>query len=93
MWGFAAAPVVSAVIKAGLEQRRHELLAAWAERLSVGDVLWPREERDPIPQNDLRRARLKLEDEYVTREAARIERPTSTAERAARMLHESVRWQ
>ena len=49
-------------------------------------------ERDPIPQSELRRARRTLDDDYVAREAARIERPTSIAERAARMLHESVRW-
>ena len=92
MWGFVAALAVRVVLKARIEQRRRELLPASAERPSVGAVLWPQHERDSIPpESELRRARRKLEDDYVAREAARIELPTSTAERAARMLHESVR--
>ena len=87
MCWFAAAPAVSALIESGGEQSRQELCAAWAERPSVGDVLWP--DRDRISNQELRRALRQREEEQVAQDAARIERKTSTAERAAQMLRDT----
>ena len=100
-WGFATASVVDA----GLEQRRRveqqrrrveqwQRFAEWAQRPTVGDVLWPHNERACLSQRELRRACLEREDAQVAHDAKRIKRRISTAERrrlrAKRMLPQLV---